>query len=69
MRHCRYPLLKPPDPKSLLWDGGLAQNMEEAKDIFNAGMRMLKEALTYFDMEKHLLTHCNAILEISEMYR
>ena len=66
---CRYELLDPPKPNTLLWDGGLAQNMDEAKDIFNAGIRKIRVGLDYYSLEKHPVMHCNLILEITELYR
>ena len=66
---CRYEQLEPPKPHTLLWDGGLAQNMDDAKEIFNAGIRKIRIGLDYYSLDKHPVMHCNLILEITELYR
>ena len=43
--------------------------MEEAKEIFNAGIRKLRIGLDYYSIEKYPIMHCNLILEITELYR
>lgn len=67
---CRFEQLSPPKPETLLWDGGFARTMDEAKQIFNAGMRKYKEALTYYKLGgKLLVAHCNIVMDISQLYR
>lgn len=54
-----------------MWDGGFASTTDEAKEIFNVGMRKLRQGLAFYPLEdgENLVHHCNIILEISQLYR
>jgi len=43
--------------------------MEEAKELFNAAVPKMRDALAFYTLEEHLIMHCNITLEISELYR
>ena len=43
--------------------------MDEAKGLFNAAVRKLREALDYHQLDGHVTMHCNLTLEISELYK
>ena len=43
--------------------------MDEAKGVFNAAVRKLREALDYYQLDGHVTMHCNLTLEVSELYK
>ena len=43
--------------------------MAEAKGLFNAAVRKLREALDYYQLDGHVTMHCNLTLEVSELYK
>ena len=43
--------------------------MEQAKELFNAAIPKMRDALAFYTLERHLIMHCNITLEISELYR
>ncbi|KAG2493223.1 hypothetical protein HYH03_008639 [Edaphochlamys debaryana] len=68
--YLRFQGLKVAAPDSFPWgEAALAKDFEGARELFNAGMPLFKEATAYYALDGWVTDHVGILMDLSNMYR